>query len=70
MKIWLSHSPLDNFFTDSSVKLGIGWYRHFKGHKWFGLTFEIYLFKWVLFINYVSNWQEYDKKVNYRKYKK
>jgi hypothetical protein len=70
MKIWFSHCDLDNFFTDASVKLGIGWYRHYKGHKWWGATVEIYLIKWVVMVNYVSNWNEYDKKVNYRKYQK
>lgn len=70
MKIFFNHCTLDNFFTDSSVKLGIGWYRHFKDYKWWGLTFEFYLLKWVVTVTYVSNWHEYDKKVNYRKYRK
>ena len=70
MKIWFDCCDLDYFFTDSNVKLGIGWYRHFKGHKWWGATIEIYLIRKIVFINFVSNWKEYDKRMNFRKNEK
>jgi hypothetical protein len=71
MKIWFDYCSMEHFHDDFyNIKLGIGWYRHAKTHKWWGFTVEFYFFKWVVFVNYVSNWNEYDKKVNYRKYKK
>ena len=69
MKLWFDYCQIfDN--DDSNVKFGIGWYRHAKTHKWWGLTIELYLLRWKVLINYVSNYAEYDKKINYRHYKK
>lgn len=69
MKIWFEHCRLDGYFEDCDVKFGIGWYRHHKDHKWFGFTIHFYLLHWVVVANYVNNWAEYDKKINYRKYR-
>jgi hypothetical protein len=56
--------------VDGDTKLGIGWYRHHKDHKWFGFTIIFYgLFRRVD-VNFVSNYREYDKKINYWKYRK
>ena len=70
MKIWLSTCDLDCYFEDSNVKFGIGWFRHHKNHKWFGFTFHIYLLYWLVSINYVDNYKEYDKKIHYKRTKK
>lgn len=70
MRIWFEKCHLDSYFDDSNVKVGIGWYRHHKGHKWFGFSIHFYLYRWVVVFNYVDNYVEYDKKINYRKYKK
>ena len=70
MKIFFSCCDLKSYFYDEGVKFGIGWYKHHKGHKWKGFTFQLYLYFWLVCINYVNNWAEYDKKINYRKYKK
>lgn len=69
MKIFFDNCRLDGYFEDSDVKFGIGWYRHHKDNKWRGWTFQVYFWPWLVNINYVSNWVEYDKKINYRKYK-
>jgi len=70
MKILFNCCVLDYYFDGCNVKFGIGWYRHSKKHKWWGLTVEFYLFKWIVIATYVSNRQEYDKKINYRRHKK
>lgn len=64
MKIFFGHCQLDRFFDDSNVKLGIGWCKHHKSHKWFGFTVYFYLVRWLAHVNYVSDWKEYDKKIN------
>ena len=51
------------------VKLGIGWYRHAKAHKWFGFDIVFYLIRWRVSLTFVSNWIEYDKKINRWKYR-
>lgn len=66
MKLWFDYCLLDIFFDDSNVKFGIGWYKHHKKHKWKGLTIEFYLYKRIVFLNWVSNWAEYDNKINRR----
>jgi hypothetical protein len=68
MKIFFSQCDLRSYmYGDSNVKLGIGWYRHHKDHKWFGLTVEFYLLFWMVNVNFVSNWKEYDKRINRRR---
>jgi hypothetical protein len=64
MRVWLDCNILDHFFDDSSVKLGIGWYRHHPDHRWKGITIHIYLLRWLVSINLVDNWVEYNKKIN------
>lgn len=67
MKIWFDWN--DNTYSDCNIKLGIGWFRHHEGYNWWGLTVEIYLIKRSMTITYVDNYNEYDRKINYRKYK-
>jgi hypothetical protein len=70
MKFWFDQCNLKAYMDgDSQVKLGIGWYRHHKNHKWFGFTIQFYLYFILLNFTYVDNYAEYDKKINYRKYK-
>jgi hypothetical protein len=66
MKLFFGYCDLRGFFDDNNVKLGIGWYRHSKDHEWWGLTVEFYLIKWYVNCNFVSNYKEYDKRINYR----
>lgn len=70
MKLWFENCSSDYLHEDSNVKFGVGWYRHSKKHKWWGITVELYLFKHVVMVNYVSNWYEYDKKINFKINKK
>lgn len=67
MRLFFNYCHL-NSYSDSDVKFGIGWYRHFKGHKWFGFSITLYLLTRMITINYVSNYKEYDKRINHRKY--
>jgi hypothetical protein len=66
MKLWFDYCNLSGYMIDdSNVKFGIGWYRHSKDHKWFGLTIQFYMLYWLVNIHFVDNYAEYDKKVNY-----
>ena len=69
MKIWVDCCNLGSFLdgTDLYTKLGIGWYRHSKNHKWFGVTIELYLVRWLINIYYVDNYKEYDLRINQRR---
>lgn len=68
MKIWFDYNYIYED-PDFDMKLGIGWYKHHHSFKWKGLTVKFYLFFWLISVTFVSNWNEYDKKVNYRKYR-
>lgn len=71
MKIWFDYCNLSGYMMDdSNVKLGIGWYNHSSKHKWFGFTIQFYLLYWLIHVNFVDNYAEYDKKINYWKYRK
>jgi hypothetical protein len=65
MKLWFGYCKL---YSDDwgDVKFGIGWYRHSKNHKWFGFTVALYLLYWRVQANFVDNYKEYDKRINYR----
>lgn len=65
MKIWFEYCGLEGYMMDApEVKFGIGWYKHSKDHKWKGFTIQLYLSPWLVSINFVSNWKEYDKRIN------
>jgi hypothetical protein len=66
MKALFSYCHLPSFVSDSHVnpKIGFGWYKHHKDNKWRGITVEFYLFKWIFFITFVDNYEEYNKKIN------
>lgn len=66
MRIFFNHNTLDSYHNDSCVKFGIGWYRHHKSHKWFGITIELYLLYWVVSGNFVSNYKEYRKRMDWK----
>lgn len=40
---------------DDDFKLGIGGFKHSKGHPWFGFTFILYLINQKFSITYISN---------------
>lgn len=68
MKIWFDYCGLDGYMmNDSHVKLGVGWYKHYNMHPWKGWTVQFYLYKWLVNLNWVSNWAEYDKRINGRR---
>lgn len=69
MKLWFDYCKLYDL-EDNNVKFGIGWYRHHKGHRWWGLTIELYGFGHKFLVHYVDNWAEYDKRINSYKYRK
>ena len=67
MKIIFNYCHLLNNNDDwGDVKLGIGWFRHYKEAKWFGFDIVFYLLFWRVNVTYVSNKVEYYKKINYR----
>ena len=67
MKLWLDSCRLSGYMdADCDVKLGIGWFRHHKDHKWKGLTIHLYLYVWLVGIHVVDNYKEYNKKINYK----
>lgn len=68
MKIWFGHCKMC-YDYDNDVKLGIGWFVHHKDHKWKGITFIFYLIFYRVDVTCVDNFKEYDKKINYRKYR-
>jgi hypothetical protein len=70
VKIFFNYCDLNGYMDYSGVKFGIGWYRHNKDMKWWGLTIEGYLLFWVVQCTFVSNWKEYDKRINHWKYRK
>lgn len=70
MKIWVESCSLKGYLTDGDVKFGIGWYRHSKNHKWFGFTVHFYLLYWLISVNFVNNYKEYDKRINSYTHKK
>jgi len=69
MKLLFSQYPLNDYFDDSNVKLGIGWYRHSPLNKWWGFTIEFYLIWKYVSITFVSDYEAYDHKINYWKYR-
>ncbi len=70
MKLLFDRCNLQSYFDDSNVRLGMGWYRHSKDHKWWGITVEFYLLYWMITATFVNDFDAYDRKINYRKYKK
>lgn len=68
MKIWTTKCDLKSYCLDGpDIKLGIGWFRHSPKHKWKGLTINICLYFWLVTINIVDNYQEYQKKISYKR---
>lgn len=71
MKLWFEYCNLESYLSgDSGPKFGFGWYRHHKHHKWFGITFQVFIYFLLFQVNFVDNYKEYDKRINYRKYRK
>jgi len=70
MKLLFDHNQMCDYFEDSNIKFGIGWYRHHKDHPWFGFSLEFYLLYWMFSVTFVSDFDAYDRKINYRKYRK
>lgn len=58
------------FKGDYDVKFGINWYKHHRDHKWKGFTITIYLLFWLVSVNFVDNYEEYDKRINRHRYRK
>jgi hypothetical protein len=64
------------WYTDEDtyhVKLGIDWFSHKHYNKkfkpWFGFTINFYIFSKLFAINFVDDYDAYDKKVHYWRYK-
>jgi hypothetical protein len=66
MKVLFNHCRLINDDW-GDTKLGIGWFKHHPDLKWKGFDLVFYLLFWRVNVTYVSNWKEYDKKINYRR---
>lgn len=62
MKAWFEyyHGYED---PDSNTKLGIGWYEHYRKHKWKGLTIQFYFYFGLLQFTIVDNYLEYCKRM-------
>jgi hypothetical protein len=59
MRLWTETYPADDRFPGLTVWLGIGGYRHGRGHPWLGWTLQLYFFKWEVQVNWVSNYAAY-----------
>jgi len=66
MKIWFDYCDLNSYFTDTDVKLGIGWYKHHPSNKWRGLTVHFYALNWMVSLNYVNDYKAYKKRMDFR----
>ncbi len=70
MKVLFDHCNLYNE-DDHSVKLGINWYKHApqnskKFKAWKGFTFTFYLIYWQVNLTYISDYDAYKARLNYR----
>ena len=54
------------YMEDNHTKFGIGWYRHHREHKWFGLTVDFYLPFIGFNVTFVSDIVAYNKRMNFR----
>ena len=68
MRIWFQWCQ-SWLLEDEYVYVGIGGYKHAHTHPWKGWTVFIVLYKWMIQLNYVSDWDTYDRKRNYFKYR-
>ena len=66
MKIWFSHCRLSDY-TEENVKFGIGWYGHHRDYKWRGFSVHLYLLYFLVTVNIVDNYKEYDKRMNHKR---
>jgi len=68
MKAWFEWCHM--FPGDYPVKFGIDWYVHAKPVKmfkpWRGLTITFYLFKRLVNLNIVMDYEAYQARMNYR----
>jgi hypothetical protein len=69
MKLFFDSGSLKDYLfgTGESIKFGLGWYRHHKSYKYFGITFQFYLYFWLVNMTFVSDYNEYDKRINRRR---
>ncbi len=67
MKLLFNYCDLRGFMDGAAdVKLGVGWYKHHKDHKWWGFTLEFYLLFCYVNFTYVSDYKAYKKRMSYR----
>ena len=78
MKIWMTQCQMWDCDDCGSMKLkiqfGLDWYRHmWPGNRhlksWKGYTIALLFFKWYITLNYVDDYEAYDRKHNWWKYK-
>lgn len=63
MKIWFDFC---GSWQEDEVTVGVHWYKHSARHKWKGFSFQLIFFKWILQFNWVNNYVEYRKRMDYR----
>lgn len=68
MKAWFEFT-YSYLFKEENLYLGFGYYKHGEHHNWKGFTIQFFLFQWVFVFNYVNNYKEYDKRINWHRYR-
>lgn len=77
MKIWMTKCQMwdcdDCGGMKFKIQFGLDWYKHAKPNRkfkpWTGYTIALLFFKWYITLNYVDDYDAYDKKINWYKYK-
>ena len=78
MKIWMTQCEMwdcdDCGGFKFKIQFAINWYKHAtpyskKFKPWKGYTISVLFFKWYITLNYVDDYDAYDKKVNWYAYK-
>jgi len=78
MKIWFDNCRIwdcdECGLSNFKIQFAINWYRHAKPYSkkfkpWTGYTFCLLFFKWYITLNYVNDFDAYDRKVNHFSYK-
>lgn len=73
MKLWFDYCGNFTLDGDTPVQLGLHWYKHKKSHSkfksWRGFTVQLHFFKWSFNVNFVDDFEAYDRRINYWKYR-
>jgi len=73
MKIWFESCINYTKDSDCPVQLGLNYFKHNhtnpKFRSWRGFSVVVHFFKWTVILNYVDDFDAYDRKINRHKYR-